>query len=133
MDQVVLDDVLELRQGDHVPVDVAVPRAEGLEADEALLTGEAEPVAKQPGERVLSGSFVVARTGRVRAAAAVVAIVPEGLVLRSSWRPPWPAPSCCCSPCCWHGGFLGVGGMRHRGGHRGPYLVDALAWSTRYC
>ena len=43
-------------------------RAEGLEADEALLTGEAEPVAKQPGEQVLSGSFVVAGTGRVRAA-----------------------------------------------------------------
>ena len=42
-------------------------RAEGLEADEALLTGEAEPVAKQTGEQVLSGSFVVAGTGRVRA------------------------------------------------------------------
>ena len=64
----VLDDVLELRPGDQVPVDGVVLLADGLEADEALLTGEAEPVAKQPGERVLSGSFVVAGTGRVRAA-----------------------------------------------------------------
>ena len=67
VDQVVIDDVLELRQGDQIPVDGAVLRAEGLEADEALLTGEAEPVAKQLGEQVLSGSFVVAGTGRVRA------------------------------------------------------------------
>ena len=67
VDQVVLDDVLDLRQGDQVPVDGVVLEAGGLEADEALLTGEAEPVAKQPGEQVLSGSFVVAGTGRVRA------------------------------------------------------------------
>jgi len=69
VDQVVLDDVLEVRAGDQVPVDGVVLRADGLEADEALLTGEAEPVAKPPGERVLSGSFVVAGTGRVRASA----------------------------------------------------------------
>jgi magnesium-transporting ATPase (P-type) len=67
VDQVVLDDVLDLRQGDQVPVDGVVLRADGLEADEALLTGEAEPEAKRPGEQVLSGSFVVAGTGRVRA------------------------------------------------------------------
>ena len=68
VDQVVLDDVLELRPGDQVPVDGVVLQADGLEADEALLTGEAEPIAKRPGEQVLSGSFVVAGTGRVRAA-----------------------------------------------------------------
>jgi cation-transporting ATPase E len=67
VDQVVLDDVLELRPGDQLPVDGLVLLADGLEADEAMLTGEAEPVAKQPGERVLSGSFVVAGTGRVQA------------------------------------------------------------------
>jgi cation-transporting P-type ATPase E len=67
VDQVVLDDVLELRQGDQVPVDGVVLRSDGLEADEGLLTGEAEPVVKEPGEQVLSGSFVVAGTGRVRA------------------------------------------------------------------
>ncbi|HET9079794.1 MAG TPA: HAD-IC family P-type ATPase [Trebonia sp.] len=68
-DQVVLDDLLDLRRGDQVPVDAAVVRAEGLELDEALLTGEAEPVPKRPGETVLSGSFVVAGTGRARVTA----------------------------------------------------------------
>ena len=68
-DEVVLDDILELRRGDQVPVDAAVLSAEGLELDEALLTGEAEPVPKRPGETVLSGSFVVAGTGRARVTA----------------------------------------------------------------
>jgi len=39
----------------------------GLEVDESLLTGEADPVDKTVGDRVLSGSFVAAGTGRVRA------------------------------------------------------------------
>ena len=67
--EVVRDDVLELRVGDQVPVDAAVLAAQGLEIDEALLTGEAEPVAKQPGDSLLSGSFVVAGSGRARATA----------------------------------------------------------------
>jgi cation-transporting ATPase E len=68
-DEVVLDDVLDMRRGDQVPVDAAIVRARGLELDEALLTGEAEPVPKRPGETVLSGSFVVAGTGRARVTA----------------------------------------------------------------
>lgn len=68
-DEVVLDDILDLRRGDQVPVDAAVVSGEGLELDEALLTGEAEPVPKRPGDGVLSGSFVVAGTGRARVTA----------------------------------------------------------------
>ena len=68
-DEVVLDDALDLRRGDQVPVDAAVISAEGLELDEALLTGEAEPVQKRPGDTVLSGSFVVAGTGLARVTA----------------------------------------------------------------
>jgi len=67
VDEVVQDDVLELRPGDQVPVDGVVLTADGLEVDEALLTGEADSVAKQAGDKVLSGSAVVAGTGRVRA------------------------------------------------------------------
>jgi cation-transporting ATPase E len=67
VDQIVQDDVLELRLGDQVPVDGTVLAAGGLELDEALLTGEAEPVVKDAGDQVMSGSFVVAGTGRVRA------------------------------------------------------------------
>jgi hypothetical protein len=40
---------------------------DGLELDEALLTGEAKPVRKEPGDAVMSGRFVVAGTGRIRA------------------------------------------------------------------
>ncbi|ASU84339.1 magnesium-transporting ATPase [Nocardiopsis gilva YIM 90087] len=66
--EVVLDDVIELGQGDQVPVDGDVVSATALEVDESLLTGEADPVLKAPGDTVMSGSFVVAGTGRFRAA-----------------------------------------------------------------
>ena len=62
-----LDDVVELRIGDQVVVDGQVLAGSGLEADESLLTGEADPVAKHPGEEVLSGSFIVAGSGLMRA------------------------------------------------------------------
>src|SRR5579859_5962576 len=65
--QVVLDDVLELQQGDQLVVDGRVLTASGLEIDESLLSGEADPIVKEPGDQVLSGSFVVAGTGRITA------------------------------------------------------------------
>jgi cation-transporting ATPase E len=67
VDQIVLDDVLELRPGDQVPVDGVVLAASGLEIDESLLTGESEPVARRPGEEVLSGSLVLAGSTQVQA------------------------------------------------------------------
>jgi len=65
--EVVLDDVLELQPGDQIVVDGEVLEAAALEVDESLLTGEAEPVIKSPGDEVLSGSFVAAGSGRFRA------------------------------------------------------------------
>jgi cation-transporting ATPase E len=61
--EIVLDDVIELGPGDKVVVDGSVGEAEGLEIDESLLTGEADPVLKKPGDPVMSGSFVVAGGG----------------------------------------------------------------------
>ncbi|HEY0187350.1 MAG TPA: HAD-IC family P-type ATPase [Cellulomonas sp.] len=66
-DQVVLDDVIELAPGDQVVVDGEVLEDRALEVDESLLTGEADPVVKRPGDPVLSGSFVVAGSGAYRA------------------------------------------------------------------
>ncbi|WP_433277661.1 HAD-IC family P-type ATPase [Pseudonocardia xinjiangensis] len=60
---VVLDDVIELGPGDKVVVDGVVLASDGLEVDESLLTGESDPVHKQPGDQVLSGSFVTVGTG----------------------------------------------------------------------
>ena len=65
--EVVADDVLVLQVGDQVAVDGEVLAAGGLELDESLLTGEADPVHKQPGDEALSGSFVVAGAGVIRA------------------------------------------------------------------
>ena len=67
-DAVVLDDLVVLGSGDQLVVDGPVVGADGLEVDESLLTGEADPVSKQPGDQVLSGSFVVAGVGSYRAA-----------------------------------------------------------------
>ncbi|WP_328731709.1 HAD-IC family P-type ATPase [Streptomyces caniferus] len=60
---VVLGDVIELGPGDKVIVDGEVLESDGLEIDESLLTGEADPVVKKPGEAAMSGSFVVAGSG----------------------------------------------------------------------
>ncbi|HET9383049.1 MAG TPA: HAD-IC family P-type ATPase [Streptomyces sp.] len=64
---IVLDDVIEIGPGDKAVVDGVCVGADGLEIDESLLTGEADPVPKRPGDPVLSGSFVVAGGGAFRA------------------------------------------------------------------
>ncbi|HEY5424375.1 MAG TPA: cation-transporting P-type ATPase, partial [Ilumatobacteraceae bacterium] len=54
--ELVLDDVVELRTGAQVVADGVVLTHENLEIDESLLTGEADPVVKNDGDDVLSGS-----------------------------------------------------------------------------
>ena len=91
--QVVLDDVLEAAAGDQVVVDGEVLEAAGLEVDESLLTGESETVARRPGDRLLSGDFVAAGSGRYRRHE----VGREAYAVSSPSRPaasPWPAPSC---------------------------------------
>ncbi|MEU5423876.1 cation-translocating P-type ATPase [Streptomyces sp. NPDC001407] len=61
--EIVLGDLIELGPGDKCVVDGEVREADGLEIDESLLTGEADPVLKKPGDKVMSGSFVVAGGG----------------------------------------------------------------------
>jgi cation-transporting P-type ATPase E len=60
---IVLGDLIELGPGDKVVVDGEIAEADGLEIDESLLTGEADPVPKRAGDPVMSGSFVVAGGG----------------------------------------------------------------------
>ena len=74
--QVVSGDILLLATGDRVAADARVISAQGLEVDEAALTGESLPVAKvseggtDSSRIVLEGSDVTAGTGR----AVVVAV-----------------------------------------------------------
>ncbi|MFV8162442.1 cation-translocating P-type ATPase [Mycobacterium sp. 134] len=65
--EVVLDDIIELGPGDQIVVDGEVIEESNLEVDESLLTGEADPIAKDAGDTVMSGSFVVAGSGAYRA------------------------------------------------------------------
>ncbi|GAA3229778.1 HAD-IC family P-type ATPase [Streptomyces thermocoprophilus] len=65
--EIVLDDLLEIGPGDKIVVDGVCVEADGLEIDESLLTGEADPVVKHPGDPVMSGSFVVAGGGAFQA------------------------------------------------------------------
>ncbi|MFG3286049.1 cation-translocating P-type ATPase [Streptomyces sp. NPDC048111] len=65
--EIVLGDVIELGPGDKIVVDGEAVEADGLEVDESLLTGEADPVLKKPGDTMMSGAFVVAGGGAFRA------------------------------------------------------------------
>jgi cation-transporting ATPase E len=65
--EIVLDDVIELGTGDTITVDGELLVVDNLEVDESLLTGESDPVHKVVGNKVLSGSFVVAGGGAYRA------------------------------------------------------------------
>lgn len=75
-DEIVPGDILLLATGDRVAADARVISAQGLELDEAALTGESFPVPKSPDGRenanrvVLEGSDVTTGTGR----AVVVAV-----------------------------------------------------------
>ncbi|MEU6403133.1 HAD-IC family P-type ATPase [Streptomyces sp. NPDC046985] len=66
--EIVLDDLIEIGPGDKAAVDGVCVEADGLEIDESLLTGEADPVVKRRGDQILSGSFAVAGGGAYRAA-----------------------------------------------------------------
>ncbi|MCL1900135.1 MAG: ATPase, partial [Promicromonosporaceae bacterium] len=68
-DRVVLDELIQVKSGDQVPADGLIQGADGLEVDESLLTGESDPVPKQPGDAMKSGSIVVAGQGRFQATA----------------------------------------------------------------
>jgi cation-transporting ATPase E len=65
VEEVVLDDLLELRAGDQVPADGVIRSSDGLELDESMLTGESDPIHKHVGDQALSGSIVVAGHGHL--------------------------------------------------------------------
>ncbi|MDD2647860.1 MAG: HAD-IC family P-type ATPase [Eubacteriales bacterium] len=56
-EELVTDDILLLRAGQQVPADGIVVAGSGA-ANESLLTGEADPVAKDEGAELMSGSYI---------------------------------------------------------------------------
>jgi cation-transporting ATPase E len=64
--ELVVDDLVMVSTGDQIAVDGTLLEGHGLEVDESLLTGEADPIDKAPGDELMSGSFVVAGSGAYR-------------------------------------------------------------------
>ena len=64
--EVVLGDHLLLAAGEMVVADGPVLEAKFLEMDEALLTGESDPIRRHEGDNLLSGSFCVSGEGTYR-------------------------------------------------------------------
>lgn len=63
IDQVVMDDLMIVENGDQVCSDAVVLQSDGMEVNESMLTGESKPVKKKTGDQLLSGSFLVAGSG----------------------------------------------------------------------
>ncbi len=68
--EVVLGDLVEAGIGDEIVVDGALESGESVEVNEALLSGEALPVAKKRGDAMLAGSFIT--SGRASYTASAV-------------------------------------------------------------
>ncbi len=63
IDEVVQEDVVAVENGDQVCADCIVLESDGMEVNESMLTGDSKPVRKKEGDKLLSGSFLVAGTG----------------------------------------------------------------------
>lgn len=57
-EEIVLDDIVCFETGNQISADAKVVE-NSVEVDESLLTGEADPVTKNPGDMLLSGSFIL--------------------------------------------------------------------------
>ncbi|MEI3325074.1 MAG: HAD-IC family P-type ATPase [Thomasclavelia sp.] len=57
-EEIVLDDIVYFETGNQISADARVVK-NSVEVDESLLTGEADPVTKNPGDMLLSGSFIL--------------------------------------------------------------------------
>jgi Ca2+-transporting ATPase len=64
--EVVPDDLIILSEGDRIPADALMIDLAHLNVDESLLTGESLPVNKEAGDKIFSGTLVVAGSGTAR-------------------------------------------------------------------
>ena len=63
-EEVVPGDLVAVEPGDQLVADGELVSSRGLTVDESLLTGEADGVRKEKGDRALSGSFAISGSGR---------------------------------------------------------------------
>ena len=62
-EEIVLDDILYLSQGDSLLVDAKIIKADNLEVDESIITGEADAIIKHEDDDVISGSVIISGSG----------------------------------------------------------------------
>ncbi|KAF3921601.1 hypothetical protein AA313_de0206263 [Arthrobotrys entomopaga] len=85
-----VNDIVILRPGDKIPADGVVTYGESF-VDESMVTGEAMPIHKKPGSRVVGGTvngtgrldFKVSRAGRDTQLAQIVKLVQEAQTSRA--------------------------------------------------
>ncbi len=64
-DHMVRDDIAVFSAGDQISADALI-RSGTIQVNEAMITGEAEPLEKGPGDKIRSGSFVVSGSCRAQ-------------------------------------------------------------------
>lgn len=65
IEEIVLDDVIELRSGHQVVCDAVILSGE-VEVNESFITGESDVIVKKSGSMILSGSFIVSGIVKAR-------------------------------------------------------------------
>jgi cation-transporting P-type ATPase E len=65
-EEIVPGDVVEVAPGDQLVADGEVLSTRGMTLDESMLTGEADGVRKEAGDRALSGSFCISGSGQYK-------------------------------------------------------------------
>ena len=62
-EELVLDDLLYLKQGDSLYVDALLVKSNNLEADESIITGESDSINKKKDDKLISGTIITAGSG----------------------------------------------------------------------
>ena len=62
-EEIVLDDILYLKQGDNLVVDAIMLKSDNLEVDEGVITGESDAIIKKENDKLISGSIVISGSG----------------------------------------------------------------------
>ncbi len=67
VEDVVLDDIIFVKEGQQVVVDSELLTEDYIEVDESLLTGEADPVKKVKGDMIFAGSLILGGSAYIKA------------------------------------------------------------------
>ena len=62
-EEILLDDLLYLKQGDTLAVDAKVVETDSLEVDESIITGESDAIKKEINDILTSGSIITSGSG----------------------------------------------------------------------